>query len=87
MNRRPLLRDIHVVNPYRWNRAKSIFAALNLIGAIICVGGLEGEGPMPAPGLAAILLGIAGVTLWRVDFNWGVHYAPCQTCEGYCVCD
>ena len=60
-----------VVNPYKWERAKAILFAVNLLAGISCIGGLEWEPTMGDPMFpsieGAIFFGsISGFLAWRM---------------------
>lgn len=64
------LTSIHVRDYYRWNRAKAIACCACLIGAIVCIGGLEGEGGMSNPKLAGLFILIGAYFAICIDTDW-----------------
>jgi len=51
---------LRVTNPRRWRRTKLVLLAINTVALLWCIGGLEGNEPMPYPTAAVALLGCLG---------------------------
>jgi len=60
-----------VINPYKWERAKAVLFALNMIACIACIGGLEWEPSVGEPLIqsvsGALFFGAtSGLLAWRM---------------------
>jgi len=64
------LLSVHVRDYYRWNRAKTLFGVLCMIGAIMAIGGLEGESAISNPKLAGVLIMVGGIVALTIDTDW-----------------
>lgn len=65
---RDFILNLHVADHAKWRRAKGILTAILTAGALVCMGGLEGEETPNAP-LALILLAGAGLLIWNIERN------------------
>ena len=63
---RDFILHLHVADRAKWNRAKGILVALLTAGALVAIGGLEGEETPNAP-LAFLLLAGAGALIWSIE--------------------
>jgi len=62
---------MRVTNWQRWQRTKGITAFCAFLGAIACVGGLEGDAtePMPSPAGAIFLLAVCLLLTLNITKN------------------
>lgn len=52
-----------VTNQRNWRRTKLWLLAMNTIALLWCMGGLEGNEPMPYPLAAVVLMGVFGYSV------------------------
>ena len=59
-----------VVDMHKWRRTKLIVLAIVTVALLWCMGGLEGEEPMPNPEATFVLLGVMGYLVHNLTKHW-----------------
>lgn len=62
---------MRVVDEKKWRRAKILLTAMIALTIVVCIGGLEGTEPMPAPEVAVMLFPALFYLVWNLtkDYN------------------
>jgi hypothetical protein len=61
---------MRVVNERKWRRAKLAVLLANTVALLWCMGGLEGEEPMPNPTAAVLLMFTLGYMTHNLTKHW-----------------
>jgi|TARA_R110000822_G_scaffold121075_1_gene254781 hypothetical protein len=61
---------MRVVDKRKWRRAKLVLFMLDTVALLWCMGGLEGEQPMPYPTATVMLLFVTGYMTHNLTKHW-----------------